>query len=67
MDNDEQFLGYVEIHSETDRALFHINDVNRFLKLAGDNRRVTYPEFIAMHSYDINDLLIQARKNVRKK
>lgn len=32
--SDEEFLGYVEIHSCTDRALFHRDHVLRLYKLA---------------------------------
>jgi hypothetical protein len=34
-ENDESFLGYVEIHSQTPRALFHRDHVFRLFRLAG--------------------------------
>ena len=36
---DQQLIGYFKIHSETDRALFHVDQVNQLLVLAGDSRR----------------------------
>jgi hypothetical protein len=64
-DSDEHFLGYVDLHSQTPRALFHINDVKRFLKLAGRNDNISGPDFMAMHDYEISDMLAEARKNLK--
>ena len=61
---DEQFLRYVETHSETDRALFHRSMVSRFLTLAGENlddyKADLGPNFIAMHKDAIRTLLANA-------
>lgn len=67
---DEQFLRYVEAHSETDRALFHRDMVRRFLTLAGENlddyKAELGPSFIAMHRDTIGTLLASAWKTVRE-
>lgn len=39
----EKFLGYVELHAQTPRALFHLDHVNRLLEMAGEDT-VTVPE-----------------------
>ena len=67
-DTDESFLGYVDLHSRTDLALFHQGHVQRFVRLAGaesvaqwDRRR----DFVAMHHYDIAPLLKEAYVRLR--
>lgn len=35
--DDESFLGYVEIHSRTELALFHRDHAIRLIKLAGQD------------------------------
>lgn len=64
---DKAFISYVEIHSQTDRALFSAADCRRLFELAGKD----FPEpslpggaFRAMHDYDIAETLAAARRNV---
>lgn len=33
--NDDQFLNYVELHSQTPRHAFHVDEINRLALLAG--------------------------------
>ena len=35
LDDDSRFIGYCEIHCQTERALFHARDINRMIVLAG--------------------------------
>jgi len=59
-ETEERFLGYVSIHSETDRALFHETDINLLLELAGDARRVT--GWMSLHSEDAKHFIARARQ-----
>ncbi len=63
MDTD-QFLGYVEIHSKTQRALFHKTQVAEMLFLAGYlAHAIKYNEGIKeWYSLDMCDLVEEARK-----
>ena len=64
--NDEDLLGYFEIHSRTERALFHRDHVARLLKLAGENSTLGHvAEFIAV-GYEMSDPLV-ARARTRLK
>lgn len=60
---DEEFLRYVEAHSETERALFSMGHVNRLLKTAGE-KELNGEGFVAMHRENIQDTITAARKNV---
>lgn len=60
---DDFFLGYVEIHSETDRALFSREHVRRLHELAG----VPVPDvppFAAMHADYAKPLVTKARQRL---
>jgi hypothetical protein len=68
-ESDESFLGYVEIHSQTERALFHRDHVVRFLKLAGiwgEGNAAKYylPDFSSMHWSDIEPTMKLARRRL---
>lgn len=41
MDDDERFIGYCELHSRTERALFHRQHVERLFALAGEPANLT--------------------------
>lgn len=60
-DTDLDFLGYVELHCDTELALFSSNDCHRLLRLAGvqDDLHPPMSErgFYGMHRYDISGLL----------
>lgn len=62
---DEEFLRYVEAHSETPRALFSMAHVNRLLKTAG-KKEIMGEGFMAMPADQLADLgiLAAAKKNV---
>jgi hypothetical protein len=60
---DEAFLGYVDIHCETDLALFHRNHVNRLLRLAGRSELQDPHTPLFLHVYaDVAKPLIEAAK-----
>jgi hypothetical protein len=68
-ETDRQFLGYVELHSKTPRALFSNSDVCRFLVLAGEQDIAVafhfgFSGFTPMHYDEIKDLLERARKRL---
>jgi hypothetical protein len=70
MDNtDEEFLIYVELHSETERALFSREHVLRLLKLADVSKgeyNIPMGGFIAVH-YDVAKPLIErARRQLKR-
>lgn len=48
MQSDEDFLGYVYFHCRTPRRLFHRDDVNRLLKLAGYDELSNLPQFLSV-------------------
>jgi hypothetical protein len=65
---DQQFLGYVELHSKTPRALFENSDVCRFLVLAGERADAFVgPGFTPMYYDDIEGFLERARKRLEVK
>lgn len=60
---DERFLGYCDIHSQTDRALFHSDQVTRLYKLANEQvPAMTKGAFYALHHWDAAPLIVKARK-----
>jgi hypothetical protein len=62
---DQQFLGYVELHSRTPRALFSNSDVCRFLILAGEHADAFVgPGFTEMRYDTIKGFLERARKRL---
>jgi NADPH-dependent ferric siderophore reductase len=63
---DEQLVGYTELHSQTERALFHSGHVNRMLELAGREERI--PEgWYAWHYCEAKRTIEAARENLKKK
>ena len=71
--NDNEFLGYVDIHSETDRALFSMSHVRRLHVLAGvdlpfDERCYGLDQcFLTMDRYYAKPLTLKARERIRAK
>lgn len=61
---DEEFLGYFELHSRTERALFHRGHVERLLKMAGRPVPERLGEWMAVHDEVADPLIAQARANV---
>ena len=56
----DKFVGYCWIHSETPRALFHRDDVNRMIELAGLDGRCEI-EFVSLHQ-DMKNACREARR-----
>jgi hypothetical protein len=61
---DEELLGYVELHSMTERALFHVSHVNRLLELAGNPGRFDGNGFTDLHYQDAKPLIEEARRRL---
>lgn len=64
--DDEAFLGYVEIHSETERHLFSEGDVRRLLELAGAEgvrcEGSSVPGFVGLDQWAAKPLVKAARE-----
>lgn len=64
---DEEFLGYVEIHSQSERALFIAEHVNRLLELAGHKGRVEEGSWRAVYWDEGGQELVRlARERLKK-
>jgi len=61
---DEHLLGYVELHSQTERALFHVGHLNRLLELAGNPGRFAGNGFSDLHYQDAKPLIEAARRRL---
>lgn len=65
--NDEELLGYFELHSRTERALFSRDHIVRLSKLAGypvkDVSRL--PQFIAVHEPVAKPYIERARRRMK--
>lgn len=64
--SDEEFLGYVDIHSQTPRHLFSKEHVFRLLEMAGVNPefmdiRPPIPDFIPIDDHEARELIAMAR------
>jgi hypothetical protein len=63
--NDDELIGYCEIHCTTERALFSANQINRMIVLAGlgDHNALT-PGWYPMHEemQELVDLARAAKK-----
>jgi hypothetical protein len=69
MDDDEGFLMYVDLHSETDLALFSREDVIRLLTLANvppSSWYVPNRTFISVHSDIARPLIKRARRHLKR-
>lgn len=59
---DEEFLGYVEIHSRTPRALFHRKHAQRLIDMSGEGTFPIEGEWITIHDDIAQPLVDAARK-----
>lgn len=68
--SDEDFLGYVEIHSQTERALYSGRDINRLLKLAGNPpgfvKSVDEKGFYSLHEPEARPLIDAAKRLLKR-
>lgn len=63
---DDEFLGYVLLHSKTDLALFSADHVKRLCKLAGETAPDLYPkQFVGVH-YDVAKPLVDKAREKAK-
>lgn len=53
----------MELHSQTERALFHRDYVNRLLDLAGVDEPLEEREFVSWRYHDMEPYLVAARGN----
>jgi len=58
---DEQLIDYCDLHSETERALFSRQHINRMLELAGEEPVGNLPDFVSSHEI-MKSLVALARK-----
>ena len=68
-DEDKNFLGYVDLHSETERALFSREQVLRLLKLANVAKgEYTLPmgSFISVNADVAKPLIERARRQLKR-
>lgn len=65
--SDEEFLGYVDLHSRTERALFHAEHVRRLYKMAGRPAPsgLGENEFVAVYHDHAERLIKLARKKMK--
>jgi hypothetical protein len=69
-DDDESFLGYCEIHSRTERALFSGAQIRRLLELADHKMHIDPLDlhdgmWLTMRSYLADPLIDRARERLR--
>lgn len=60
---DAAMLDYVELHSQTERALFHVDHVNRLLELAG-HPRADWVGFASLRYREARPLIEEARRRL---
>lgn len=63
---DEELLGYVELHSKTERALFHVSHINRLLELSG-HPKVSWVGFASMYYPEARPLIEEARRRLAER
>jgi hypothetical protein len=68
---DKDFLRYVENHSQTPRAAFHLDDIRRLVRMSGIPRVKVYdngptPDFASLYYEDAKPLIDAARKLIKK-
>lgn len=70
LDSDDDFLGYVDLHSKTERALFSREHVLRLIKLANVPEG-QYPlpmaSFISVHADEARPLIERARRQLKRR
>jgi hypothetical protein len=62
---EDEFLRYVELHAESERALFHRDHVAHLHELAGQSCPPCLPEYVAMHEDYAEPLVAKARERLR--
>jgi Multiubiquitin len=63
---DEELIGYCDLHSRTDRALFHRDHVRRMFELAGEPVP-EIPEWVSVPAWDMEPLVKAARARCSKR
>jgi hypothetical protein len=63
--NDEDLLGYFEIHSRTERAMFHRDQIVRLFELAGRDAPADLIEWMSAR-YDVVDPLVKEARTKMK-
>jgi len=69
LDSDDDFLGYVDLHSRTERALFSREDILRLIKLANiPEGQYSLPlgSFISVHASEARPLIERARRQLKR-
>lgn len=64
--DDKEFMGYVRLHSKTERALFSRKDAVRLLKLGRrpEPKLENIPSLVAIHYDSARELIEDATRNV---
>jgi hypothetical protein len=61
---DDEFIDYVETHSQTDRALFHREHIMRIAALAGREAPELRGEWYAMRAPVAHPMVAEARSRI---
>lgn len=61
---DKELLSYIDLHSRTERALLHIDHINRLLELAGHPKISGVVGFAALHYEQAAPLIAEARRRL---
>lgn len=64
--DDDELLGYAELHSETPRALFAREHVVRLFQMAGLDPPTGLPDFVRFAKPEVAPILIDAAKERAK-
>ena len=72
LDDDKDFLGYFDLHCETERALFSTDHVRRLLRLAGVEKRFELQlthmgTFISVKADVAKPLIERARRQLKRR
>lgn len=65
LESDRDFLLYVDLHSETERALFSREHANRLLKLAGEPEQADLPALVSIN-WRHRRLIERAKQNAKQ-
>lgn len=66
LSSDDNFIGYCETHSKTERHLFHRDHANRLLRLAGMPEQPGLGEYVAIDEWTVKELVDAARERLKK-
>lgn len=64
---DDEIIDYVEVHSQTPRALFHIDHINHLERVAGHPEFKPGGQFYAWHYEQAKYYIDKARANQKAK